>query len=108
MFPWKWSLLYCGVLFDFSGYHFMLPDMIGGNAYKAEYPDRELFIRWLQANVFLPSLQFSIVPWQYDKEVIEISQKMCELHERFSDTIIELAKNSMTTGPADNPSVMVD
>ena len=34
----------------------MLPDMIGGNGYKGD-PSRELYIRWLQVNVFMPSMQ---------------------------------------------------
>lgn len=42
--------------------------MIGGNGY-GNLPGRELFIRWLQANVFMPSMQFSFVPWLYDAEV---------------------------------------
>lgn len=60
---------------NLNGYVFVLPDMIGGNGYvdnsfdKTELPAKELFIRWLQANVFMPSLQFSFVPWQYDSEV---------------------------------------
>lgn len=47
------------------GYPFVLPDMIGGNGYNNIRPDEEIFIRWLQANVFMPSLQFSYVPWDY-------------------------------------------
>lgn len=47
------------------GYPFVLPDMIGGNGYNNIRPDSEIFIRWLQANVFMPSLQFSYVPWDY-------------------------------------------
>ena len=59
---------------SFAGYPFVLPDMIGGNGYAGgledtELPSRELFIRWMQANVFMPAMQFSFVPWQYDQEV---------------------------------------
>lgn len=50
------------------GYPLVLPDMIGGNGY-GETPTKELFIRWLQANVFMPSLQYSYVPWDFDDEV---------------------------------------
>ena len=49
-----------------SGYSFVLPDMIGGNGYKGE-PSRELYIRWLQVNVFMPAMQISYVPWMYDQ-----------------------------------------
>jgi alpha-glucosidase (family GH31 glycosyl hydrolase) len=54
---------------NMAGYPLVLPDMIGGNGYDDNVPDKEIFIRWLQANVFMPSLQFSYVPWDYDHEV---------------------------------------
>lgn len=48
--------------------------MIGGNGFnldheEANLPTKELFIRWVQANTFLPAMQFSFVPWQFDNEV---------------------------------------
>ena len=51
------------------GYPFVLPDMIGGNGYaddpldQSQIPSKEMFIRWLQANIFMPAIQFSFVPW---------------------------------------------
>jgi myogenesis-regulating glycosidase len=51
------------------GYGLVLPDMIGGNGYNGIKPDEEIFLRWLQANTFMPSLQFSFVPWDYSDEV---------------------------------------
>ena len=59
---------------SFAGYPFVLPDMIGGNGYAGgldgtELPSKELFVRWMQANVFMPAMQFSFAPWQYDQEV---------------------------------------
>ena len=47
------------IMYIFSavpGYSFVLPDMIGGNGYNGD-PSRELYIRWLQVNVFMPSMQ---------------------------------------------------
>ena len=68
-----------------AGYPLVLPDMIGGNGYGDGLPppgqestsnvegapNEEIFLRWLQANTFMPSLQFSYVPWDYSPEVIE-------------------------------------
>lgn len=72
------------------GYPLVLPDMIGGNGYGDEgldgpsnMPSKEIFLRWLQANTFMPALQFSYVPWDYDSEVriavilIRDSQPVC-------------------------------
>lgn len=53
------------------GYSTIMPDMIAGNGY-ANVPDKELFIRWLQACIFMPVLQFSYAPWDYDDEVKQI------------------------------------
>ncbi|XP_056138732.1 myogenesis-regulating glycosidase-like isoform X2 [Lampris incognitus] len=68
------TVLTIGIL----GYQFVLPDMIGGNAYpnrttvaldnKDGLPDRELYIRWLELSAFMPVMQFSIPPWAYDNE----------------------------------------
>ena len=43
--------------------------MIGGNGYNVILPNRELFVRWMQANVFMPAMQFSYTPWDYNEEV---------------------------------------
>ena len=53
---------------NMNGYTLVLPDMIGGNGYN-DKPSKELFVRWLQANVFMPTLQYSFVPWDHDDEV---------------------------------------
>jgi len=54
---------------NMAGYGLVLPDMIGGNGYDNIKPDKEIFLRWLQANTFMPSIQFSYVPWDHDTEV---------------------------------------
>jgi len=69
--------------FSITGYPYVLPDMIGGNAYivgREDMPQRELYIRWLELSAFLPCMQFSISPWQYDEEVVQIAQKFVNLH----------------------------
>ena len=93
-----------------SGYPFVLPDMIGGNGYgenpldESDIPSRELYIRWLQANVFMPSMQFSFVPWLYDQEVVAHTQEMIGLRDQYADLIVSLAKNVVETGePINRP-----
>ena len=61
------------------GYPFVLPDMIGGNGYNDNTPDEEIFVRWLQANVFMPSLQFSYVPWDYLSGSVDVSNYCFDL-----------------------------
>lgn len=91
------------------GYPFVLPDMIGGNGYNGRTPSKELFIRWLQANTFMPSLQFSYVPWDYDNETIEISRQFTSLHARIAPIIVAEMKRTIVTGePLNAPIWWVD
>lgn len=77
------------------GYPWVLPDMVGGNAYNTDanhptnvtdgdstsdfwfgaLPEKELYIRWCMANALLPAVQFSIAPWQYDEEVVSACRR---------------------------------
>lgn len=92
------------LLFGVIGYPFVLPDMIGGNAYNflnihsTTWPERELYVRWMELTALLPAMQFSVVPWLYDDEVVRIAHKMCDLHERYADKIIALAEEATRTG----------
>lgn len=91
------------------GYPFVLPDMIGGNGYNNRAPSKELFIRWLQANVFMPSLQYSYVPWDYDNETIEISRNFTKLHADYTSVIINQFKLAVKTGqPVNAPIWWID
>ncbi|XP_012685658.1 myogenesis-regulating glycosidase [Clupea harengus] len=87
------------------GYQFILPDMIGGNAYTNRthgglvLPDRELYIRWLELSAFMPAMQFSIPPWEYDDEVVQIAQRFTKLHETLvAPRVLELASEVLATG----------
>ncbi|KAJ6662983.1 hypothetical protein lerEdw1_010804 [Lerista edwardsae] len=87
------------------GYPFILPDMIGGNFLpnktegSVDLPDRELYIRWLELSAFLPAVQFSIPPWLYDRQVIEIAQVFMGLRESLvAPLLLELARNATATG----------
>lgn len=100
---WKWenglvTLITTLLQMNLNGYPFVLPDMIGGNGYNNKPPSKELFLRWLQANVFMPSLQFSYVPWNFDNETITISKKFTKLHADYTQKIIERFKLATTTG----------
>ncbi|KAK9753476.1 Glycosyl hydrolases family 31 [Popillia japonica] len=90
---------------NMNGYTMVLPDMVGGNGYEDESPTDEMFIRWLQANTFMPSIQFSFVPWQFNDTIVEISRKFVELHAQYADKIIEAMEKSISDGYPVNPPV---
>ncbi|XP_067941502.1 myogenesis-regulating glycosidase-like [Watersipora subatra] len=90
------------------GYHFILPDMIGGNAMVNDeelfdkvsiLPEKELYIRWFQLVTFLQSMQISISPWQYDEETTEIALALTKLRETYlAPIILSLAKEVVKSG----------
>lgn len=80
-----------------SGYPFILPDMVGGNEYD-EKADAELMIRWTQLNALLPSMQFSLAPWDYGEECNAICRRYANLHTEYSTHLTALARESTRTG----------
>lgn len=107
---WSWdnglpTLVTTMLLLNMVGYPFLLPDMIGGNGYGNNPPNKELFLRWLQANVFMPALQFSFVPWTYDDETVRISHKFTDLHAEYTDVIMERFKLAIANGDPVNPPI---
>ena len=72
------AVLTLGIL----GYPFVVPDIVGGLNYGSNItepmtkPDKELYIRWLQLNMFLPVVKFSYTPWDYDQDVVAVFEKM--------------------------------
>ncbi|CAH1389043.1 unnamed protein product [Nezara viridula] len=74
------------------GYGAILPDMVGGNCYSGR-PSKELFIRWVQVNTFLPLIQFSLSPWSFDDETVQITRKFTALHNAYSERILKEFKD---------------
>lgn len=83
-----------------AGYPFILPDMIGGNGYNGYEPSKELYIRWLQLNTFLPVMQLSYGPWMYnDANVTNHARDMMKLHEGIiRNYTIPLMSEAMSSG----------
>ena len=78
--------------------------MVGGNVYDSGFngtyvPDSELFIRWLEVSAFLPSIQYSISPWQYeDPFVQEVCKYWTDFHSEIIAPIYEDAFRSYVNG----------
>ncbi|XP_011868140.1 PREDICTED: uncharacterized family 31 glucosidase KIAA1161 isoform X3 [Vollenhovia emeryi] len=96
---------------NLNGYVHVLPDMIGGNGYldgslnETERPSKELFIKWLQASVFMPALQYSFVPWDYDDETIEICRMYTDMHADHQKIIVNAMKQAIENGTPVNPPI---
>lgn len=105
---WTWNnglptLVTTLLQLNMVGYPLVLPDMIGGNGYDNSPPDSEMFIRWLQATVFMPTLQFSFVPWQFNDETVAISKKYTDLHAAYTELIMTRFALAVSDGEPVNP-----
>jgi len=96
------SIIPTALAFGIAGYPFVLPDMIGGNGAGADFtalPDRELYVRWAELTAFLPAMQFSFAPWQYDNMTVDIARKFAHLHETtIGDELEAAAKDAVKHG----------
>lgn len=92
------SVLTQALALSLIGYPLILPDMIGGNAYNGERPDRELLIRWTQLTAVLPAMQFSIPPWLYDDETVAICRRYASLHSDLAPYIQSLVDQTLRDG----------
>lgn len=54
------------------GYPFVIPHMIDYQKGQRKIKS-ELYIRWMQAVTFMPAIQFSYPPWDFNQEVIIFS-----------------------------------
>ena len=53
---------------------------------------------WLfQVTAYLPAMQFSFVPWQYDEEVVRISREYVRIHEEIVTPIVLMAAKEVST-----------
>lgn len=99
------SLIPAVLTVSMLGYPFILPDMVGGNvvpertAGGGQVPERELYVRWLEVAAFMPAMQFSVPPWQYDAEVVTIAHKFAALRASLvAPLLLELAGEVTDTG----------
>lgn len=92
------SVITTALSLSMCGYPFILPDMVGGNAYGDVTADKELLIRWTQASAPMLALQFSLAPWDYDAETVEICRRFADLHVELADDRIAAAYQAAETG----------
>jgi len=85
------------------GYTFSCPDMIGVGEYKSFLDnldmDQELVVCLAQIHALMPMMQFSVAPWRIlDKLHLDAVKKSVEIRNLFTPKILELARQSATTG----------
>ena len=87
------------------GYAYTCPDMIGGGQYTdfinidQKKLDQSKIIRSCQTHAMMPMMQFSVAPWRVlDVEHSKICAQLAQLHVKMGTYILQLAKESSSTG----------
>jgi alpha-glucosidase (family GH31 glycosyl hydrolase) len=81
------------------GYPYVLPDMVGGNEYGNECTP-ELMVRWAQATALLPMAQFSVAPWRWGDETMDLVRRTTFWRDERANLFDELVS---TGGPIVRP-----
>ncbi|MDP7976517.1 MAG: glycoside hydrolase family 31 protein [TACK group archaeon] len=84
------SVITSTLTYSMLGYPFVMPDMIGGNEYRDERCDHELFTRWVEASAPMPAIQFSIIPWRYDEKTTALAREYAWFHVTISKLTLKL------------------
>ncbi len=92
------SVITGALTLSLGGYPFILPDMVGGNAYFGQDADAELMIRWTQASALFPALQFSLAPWDYGEECNRLCLAALDLRQRYLGHIAAALEQAAQTG----------
>lgn len=72
-------------------------------------PDRELYIRWLQLAHFLPVVQYSFLPNEYDDDVVKMALELERMRKKKIYPFLKKAMDETTTGlPIIRPLWMID
>jgi len=86
-----------------AGYTFSCPDLIGGGDYETFLGrnglDQDLVLRSAQIHALMPMMQFSVAPWRVlDAAHLSAVKQAVQTRERFTQTIVDLARQSAATG----------
>ena len=91
------AVVHLALHMSLMGYDFLIPDMVGGRVQTMSttdpLPTDELFLRFAEASVCMPSLQFSYYPWNYGKETGEAAAVLAGLHKALEWYVRELLQD---------------
>ena len=101
------SIVTTALTFGIAGYPFVVADMFTRNAFEpgtAVELDPELYVRWLQLNTFLPSMQLSLSLFHdtfknyKDINITQHALELTRLHSSLAETFYNLSLTAVQSG----------
>ncbi|XP_067660897.1 myogenesis-regulating glycosidase-like [Haliotis asinina] len=105
------SIIPTVLTYGLLGYPFINPGPIGGRgsfsqkSFKNEtfeskiLPESELYVRWMLLSTYLPIMQFSYAPWEYNNETTLLALQLVQYHrDRVFPLLKAAAKEAEVTG----------
>ena len=81
-----------------------MSEHIGGGKTETK-PNDELYIRWLQASLFMPSVLISYPPWSFKNKTRDIVMKMLDVRHQHFPLIKTAIHNAVESGEPVNPPI---
>ena len=78
------SVLNAVLSLGLGGYPFVIPNKVGGNLTSiTSARDKDLYLRWVELNAFLPVMEFGYLPWSTgDRNLLSVVNDMTALHKK--------------------------
>lgn len=80
---------------NLNGYYFLMVPI--GSGHFADLT-KDMYIRWMQAAVFTPSMAFVVPPWEFDEETVDLAHKFLKLHFKYLGIFMDLFKEAKSDG----------
>jgi alpha-glucosidase (family GH31 glycosyl hydrolase) len=79
------AMIILGLHLSLMGYDIFIPDMVPGRVQTmvsgCPLPTDELMVRWTEASVFMPMVQFSYFPWNYAPGTAAVVRAYADAHK---------------------------
>jgi alpha-glucosidase (family GH31 glycosyl hydrolase) len=90
------AMIILGLHFSLMGYDIFIPDMVPGRVQTmvsgCPLPTDELMVRWTEASVFMPMVQFSYLPWNYAPGTAAVVKAYAEAHKALQPYLAKHAR----------------
>jgi len=90
------AMIILGLHLSVMGYDVFIPDMVPGRVQTmvsgCPLPSDELMVRWTEASVFMPMVQFSYFPWNFSLGTAAVVRAYADVHKALEPYLAKHAR----------------